>query len=264
MVRFIIRMSVSLLLLSFYMFYLAHRDTINYKTIYDKRLPDNFTGFRIFFILDIHTRTIEEATLKSIKNSIDIVIIGGDLTEKGVPLERTRENIQKLAKWNVPIYFIWGNNDYESSPDKLYSLLIKENVTVLTNESRDISANGQVISLLGLDCSRHREARIDLAKENAKGDYFILVTHDPNSFDEMDKEDQYGIHTVLSGHTHGGQIRLMGYGPYEKGSFQKDGYTIKLISEGYGYTWLPFRLGTKSECHVITFMHDVYDHSEQG
>lgn len=249
----LIMISLGILLIT-YMVYLAHHDKINYTTIFDKRLPTSFNNFQVFFISDIHRRNINENTLQSITQKIDIIIIGGDLTEKGVPLERTKANIAKLKKkWNVPIYFVWGNNDYEALPEKIHMLLVKENVTILTNTNKDIKKGNSTISLLGLDCCRYKVARLDLAQQEAKGDYFILITHAPSAFIELDYPNQDKIHTVLAGHTHGGQIRIFGFGPYERGGYLKHRNTNTFISEGYGYSKLPFRLGTNAECHVLTF-----------
>lgn len=245
-------------LLILYMVYQAHHDTINYKKIYDDRIPSDFNDFRMFFISDIHRRKIKESTLQSISEKIDIVIIGGDLTEKGVPLVRTENNIKKLKRWNIPLYFVWGNNDYEAKPEKIYKLLVKENVTILTNENKDIERNKSTVSLLGIDCCRYGEPRLDLAQEKAKGEYSILITHAPSMFDELDRQDQNKIHTVLAGHTHGGQIRIFGFGPYERGGYRKQGNTNLVVSEGYGYSKLPFRLGTKAECNVLTFKKNAF------
>lgn len=252
MTYLVLLISVSFLLFV-YMVYKAHHDTVKYKTICDDRLPSNFNDFRVFFISDVHRRKIRDSTLKSITNKLDIVIIGGDLTEKGVPLARTENNIKKLKKWKIPIYFVWGNNDYEALPEKIYMLLIKENVTILTNESKDIEKDNSTLSILGLDCCRYGEPRLDLAQEKAKGEYFILITHAPSAFVELERRDRDKIHTVLAGHTHGGQIRIFGFGPYERGTYKKLGNTNSIVSEGYGYSKLPFRLGTNAECNVVTF-----------
>lgn len=235
------------------MVYQAHHDTIDYRTIYDKRLPVSFNDFCVFFISDIHRRNIKKYTLQSIKGEIDVIIIGGDITEKGVPLERTKRNIKKFKKWNLPIYFIWGNNDYEEHPKELFQLLVTEGVTVLANTNKNISVKGQVISLIGLDCCKYNEANLEVASESANGDYTILLTHDPSAFYELEDTEQQKVHTVLAGHTHGGQIRFFGLGFYQKGGLHMHHHTNVLVSEGYGYTTLPFRFGTKAECHVLIF-----------
>ncbi|RKQ37687.1 metallophosphoesterase [Oceanobacillus halophilus] len=243
-------------ILFFYMIYKAHHDKIKHHTILDENIPSSFEGFRIFFISDIHRRRIKETTLRSITKDIDCVIIGGDLTEKNVPLKRIRSNLQELNKWNVPIYFVWGNNDYETNFEELYTLLDQENVIVLANSSKNIKRDDAVISFLGLDCSTYKEARLDLALRDAKGDYFILLTHMPSGYYDLEQKERDKLNVVLAGHTHGGQIRIVGFGPYERGTFKKVGKTSILISEGYGYTLLPFRLGTDAECHVISLSKD--------
>ena len=81
----------------------------------------------------------------------------------------------------------------------------------------------------------------------------ILVCHNPEISKKMDP--QYGIHLLLSGHTHGGQIRILGFGPYEKGRLKKDKDLTTLISNGYGTTGVPLRLGAKPETHFISIRH---------
>lgn len=242
------------LLVIIYMVYLAHHDTIDYRTITDEKIPHGFDLFRIFFISDIHRRRLKQTTLNKIDQNIDLIIIGGDLKEKGVPLERVRQNLNRLKKWNKPLYFIWGNNDYEENPNALYQLLKKENVTILANETKCIVAsNGDSLNLVGLDCCLYQEASFDVAMKDATDNYTILITHAPSAFYDMSESEQNDVHLVLAGHTHGGQIRIFGFGLYESGSFKKKRKTSILVSEGYGYTRLPFRLGTRSECHVLTF-----------
>lgn len=246
---------ISGLVLIVYMVYLAHHDTIDYRTILDEKFPSGFHSFRIFFISDIHRRKLKPKTLSEISQVPDIIIIGGDLKEKGVPLERVRNNLALLKKWDRPIYFVWGNNDYEEEPEVLFQLLRNENVNIIANEGKSIEANnGESINLVGLDCCTYKEARFDLAMRGVEQrNYTILITHAPSAFYEMSQSERDEAQLVLAGHTHGGQIRLFGMGLYESGSFKKEKNTFILVSEGYGYTSLPFRLGTKSECHVLTF-----------
>ncbi|ASN05490.1 metallophosphoesterase [Virgibacillus necropolis] len=241
-----------------YMVYLAHHDTIDYQTVTDEKIPSGFDLYRIFFISDIHRRKLNKTTLNKVDKDIDLIIIGGDLKEKGVPFERVKRNLELLKKWNKPLYFIWGNNDYEEKPDVLYQLLLKKNVTILANKTeRIVSDNGDTLNLVGLDCCKYKEARFDLAMKDVDNSYTVVITHAPSAFYDMSDAEKEGVHLVLAGHTHGGQIRLFGYGLYESGSFKKEGSTSVLVSEGYGYTRLPFRLGTRSECHIITFKHPL-------
>ncbi|WP_085992007.1 metallophosphoesterase [Oceanobacillus senegalensis] len=246
-------------ILLFYMIYKAHRDKINYQTVIDEKLPTVFEGFRIFFISDIHKRRIKKTTLEKISGNIDIVVIGGDLTEGNVPFKRTEENLELLKRWNVPVFFVWGNNDYEKDYNQFLALLEKVGVTVLSNSSKSIVKNNQVMTIIGLDCSTYRDTRIDLASHETAGQYNVLLTHMPSSYFQLNNGDRLNINIVLAGHTHGGQIRIFDLGIYEPGSIMKYQNASVLISEGYGYTLLPFRLGTSAECHVVTIRTYVED-----
>lgn len=240
-------------LIVLFMVFTAHHDTIEYRTIHDHKLPKGFDKYRVFFISDIHRRKINPNTLNRIKGEIDLVVIGGDLTEKGVPLERTRENLKKLKQFGTPIYFVWGNNDYEVFPDILNKMLIEEDVIILKDSRTKITKNNDTMHVVGFDYHQERENRLDIDWQHIEDEYCLLLTHVPQDFYELDFTIQKKIHTVLAGHTHGGQIRLFGLGFYQKGGFHTFQQTNIFISEGYGYTFLPFRLQTKAECHVLTF-----------
>lgn len=236
-----------------FMVFKAHHDIIKYRSIIDGRLPEEFDKYCIFFISDIHRRKINLKTLQTIQNDIDIVVIGGDLTEKGVPIERTRQNLIALKQFGVPIYFIWGNNDYEINFKKLNQVLQEENVVILKDSYIDIKRNSSTLSLIGFDYHEDEESSGKLDWQQIKGAYRLLLTHVPRSFYDLDPHIQKSIHTVLAGHTHGGQIRIFGKGFYQRGGLHLSGETNIFISEGYGYTFLPFRLQTNAECHVLTF-----------
>lgn len=236
-----------------YMTFKAHQDNIKYRSIVDKRLPKEFNGFRVFFISDIHRRRINPHTLKSIKEDINIVVIGGDLTEKAVPLQRTRKNLKLLRQFNVPIYFVWGNNDREVNVKKFQYMLHEEDIIILKDSYINIMRNEQILTLIGFDYYEEENFQINLNWNQIKDNYCLLLTHVPHSFYNLDPYIQRNIHTVLAGHTHGGQIRFFNIGFYQRGGLHMFGKTNIFISEGYGYTFLPFRLQTDAECHVLTF-----------
>ena len=239
------------LCLLLYMYYIAHDDKITYEVISHKELPNSFHNFQIFFIADIHRREIKENTLNKINKKIDIVLLGGDLIEKGVPLSRLRKNIVKLKRWGAPIYFVWGNNDYETIPTKIIQLLHEESVTLLEDSIETIQKGNETIHLVGFDYYRD-EAPHNIDWEKVKNKYTILLTHTPSSFYLLSEQEKSSFHVVLAGHTHGGQIRIFNLGFYTKGGIKKMDNTTVFVTEGYGYSFLPLRLQTSAECHCIT------------
>ena len=79
------------------------------------------------------------------------MIIGGDLTENGVPFQRIKENILQLKKLG-PVFFVWGNNDYEVDVPLLDAMLLHLGVKVLVNSSVLFeSETGDRIFLVGVD-----------------------------------------------------------------------------------------------------------------
>ena len=53
---------------------------------------------------------------------------------------------------------------------------------------------------------------------------------------------------------------LFGFGPYEKGTLKRDNHKTILISNGYGTTGVPLRLGAKSETHLLTIQNEIMLH----
>lgn len=236
-----------------YMYWKAHHDHLDRRVIELPQFPSTFGRITIFLISDIHRRNIRQETIMEIEEKIDLVIIGGDLTEIGVPIQRVQENIQLLKKLNAPLYFIWGNNDFEVDELLLGETLRKHQVKVLANEKVSFeSSQGEVIDLIGLDYPEVRDVDIESPLQDCKGDFIILAIHDPALFETFPIHIQKRIDLFLSGHTHGGQIRIFGWGLRNKGGEVRIGRSLGFVSEGYGTSLLPLRLGTKAECHVIS------------
>ncbi|WP_180960393.1 metallophosphoesterase [Neobacillus cucumis] len=213
--------------------------------------PDSFGKVSIFFISDIHRRVISDLIINKVKGKADFVIIGGDLTEKGVPFQQVKENLLKLKKIG-PVYFVWGNNDYEVDFRKLDAILLDLGVKLLDNTAVTFeSEHGDKLSLLGVDDCNQARDRLDFALMDADDNSFkILASHYPTITKKILPEHRISL--VLSGHTHGGQIHILGYSPFEIGKIKKLENTILLISNGYGTTSVPLRLGAPAETHLIS------------
>ncbi len=204
----------------------------------------------IFFISDIHRRKIDKTLLRRVRRhgEIDLVVIGGDLAEKGVPLNRIQKNVSKLSSLG-PACFIWGNNDREVGETHLREILSSSNVKILDNEGVAIDGHSDWC-ICGTDDPSSKnvdvEASIQLSKQFP---YTIVATHTPSLVRKV--EEYVKPQLMLSGHTHGGQIRFGKFGLHEVGRFCDLGGRANLISNGYGTSLLPLRFGAAPECHVI-------------
>lgn len=205
----------------------------------------------IFFISDIHRRIIAEKIITEALGKTDIVIIGGDLTEGRVPFSRVKQNLEQLSRLG-PIYFVWGNNDYEVNINELQKLLKKHGVTILNNTAASYTTlEGGQVNLIGVDDLAEGSPSLEKALKMVKSTGLrILLSHNPKIINSLSEADE--IQLVLSGHTHGGQIRFLGFGLYENGGITKVGNTLLFVSNGYGTTAIPLRLAAKAQTHLIT------------
>lgn len=235
--------------LSLFMYRTANMERVMVQDLYFEDLPRNVEDFKLFFISDIHRRVISDQLIETVRYRSNTVIIGGDLTESTVPFTRVEQNILKLKKIGQ-MYFVWGNNDYGVDTQELESVLLKHDVTILTNEAVSIK-NGK-ITLLGIDDISMNRDRLDIALNQCAPtpSFRILISHNPLVRDQI--LEDYGIRLILAGHTHGGQIRILGYGPYKLGGIEFIHNCMIFVSNGFGTSTVPLRLGAKPETHLLT------------
>lgn len=239
----------AVVILVFVMWRQAFQNRVLQQILYFPDFPESFGEMKLFFISDIHRRKIDDILINFIIGKADLVIIGGDLREGGISLKQVEENISKLKSIG-PLYFVWGNNDYEGDYHALDAMLLEKGVKILDNTAVSFESDeGDRFSLIGVDDMSDNRAKLSIAVEDAEHVFRILVSHNPEIRHSL-KEEQ-SIKLVLSGHTHGGQIRIFGYGPYKAGGIEKQGETLLLTSNGYGTSAVPLRLGAKPETHLL-------------
>ncbi|MBT2582026.1 metallophosphoesterase [Planococcus sp. ISL-109] len=205
----------------------------------------DFDPFKMLFISDVHRRTLHR---KLFTEPVDLVVIGGDFVERGVPIERIRENLRILRK-AAPVYYIFGNNDREVGEKLLRKLFKEEGVKVLDDEAVVLFDNPR-LKLVGIDYFAFRENSLSAAFETVqKDDSVIFVCHTPFIFKKV--KDNYTASLLLAGHTHGGQIRIGPFGIFDRGVLKSEEGLTELVSNGFGTTTLPLRLGATAEYHVL-------------
>lgn len=153
----------------------------------------------------------------------DIVVLTGDIFDDEIENTNTEIVIQGLAE-RYPVYYISGNHDCWASSDfkrDQRRILNENNVVVLRDISLRISVNGELIDLCGIqdpakfvkksqDNRHHDEGYVrgQMWMLNHQGDeevMSILLAHRPEF---QDIYDQWDFDLILSGHTHGGVIRI--------------------------------------------------------
>ncbi|QCT02534.1 metallophosphoesterase [Paenibacillus algicola] len=235
------------------------------ESVSSSRIPEGFDGLHILFISDIHRRKLSMASMSDSLARADLVLIGGDLTEKGVPLSRVEHNLKILSS-HSQAYAVLGNHDLNAGAVKVKELLRSAGVRLLKDETLVLEKGGDHIALTGYMQPKTRKHPFSNYKGKAKNDsYHIVLVHDPIWIKGRAK---LGCDLILSGHTHGGQIvlPLLGairlepfyYQKYDSGWFdlyrsRRSNEVIKLlISRGFGTSHIPIRLCCPSEYHLIT------------
>ncbi|WP_235616007.1 metallophosphoesterase [Metasolibacillus sp. FSL H7-0170] len=204
-------------------------------------------SLRIFFISDIHLRLINQQMLKAI-GKVEAVIIGGDLCDRRTPFERVRSNIEQLQQLG-PIYFVWGNNDHEVGEQRLRQLFAEMDVTILENDAQLLAGQNRIWLSAIQDTSTKKYSFEQAFAKCQTDDITFFISHNPQVFYRVER--YFTPQLMMGGHLHGGQIRFWKFGVHPKGSYSVRNGVPTLISNGYGTTLLPLRLGAKPECHVI-------------
>ncbi|QTD42200.1 metallophosphoesterase [Sporosarcina sp. Te-1] len=212
---------------------------------------DDRKKLTVLFISDIHRRVIDKRLLKKIKKHgwLDVIIIGGDLAERGVPIQRVEQNVRELAVLGKSLYYIWGNNDREVGETSIRDIVAKYNGIILDNMNVPIPEHPDWC-IVGTDDPSSKNVDVHSAMGGTdQFEHILVATHTPSLFRKI--KDYANPTIMMAGHTHGGQIRFGPFGLHDKGAFTIQNRSAQLISNGYGTSLLPLRLGAPPECHIL-------------
>ena len=239
--------------------------TIKEQKITINNLPDNFNGFKIVHISDIHYgRLFDEESLKKLVKSIneqkpDIVVLTGDLIDKDTHMTTNMAN--KISKYlnNISAttgkYAINGNNDLNF--DEWYNIITNGGFRDLNNTYDTIYKDGyQSIFISGASTIKDKlsindklKTSVDYLNSFQKDGpvYKILLLHEPDAIDDLTVNP---FDLILAGHSHAGQIRLPIIGPIHlpdgAKKYYENHYKIEnadlYISNGLGVSNFNFRL----------------------
>lgn len=253
--------------------------TSNYL-IEQEQVPPAFEGMRFVCLTDLHQKSFgrgNEKLIKQIKScDPDAILIAGDMVTNsntknhGIALSF----IGELAKEYV-IYYAPGNHElkWEQSSRVLKTgyreyleELKKMGVYYLDNSQISLKKGSDLIQIVGLNLTlayynkggkpkelTQEELRnfISISDQNS---YTVLLAHVPDYFEDY---VEWGADLIISGHNHGGIIRLGKLGgvispryqlfpKYDAGVFQKN-RSVMLLSRGLGAHTLPIRLFNRPE-----------------
>lgn len=208
---------------------------------------------RLAVVTDFHSSDNADDVVAMVASCApDAVLMVGDMFDDDTanrPTERTLSLMRQLSA-QYPCYYVSGNHEaWTGEMDALYQQTEKAGVTVLRMSSGVLTVRGQRIALCGIpdpyemvfSGAPDTEEQIRQAMENVdSADFTVLLAHRPEL---LAKYAQFPLDLVVSGHAHGGQVRIPGvlnglYAPNQGwfpklagGAYTQDGTTL-IVSRG--------------------------------
>jgi len=243
-------------------------------------LPQALDGFAIAQVSDLHNAEFGDNQARLIntlaKAGPDIIVVTGDLidsrrTDIGAAMAFIRQAVE-LA----PVYYVTGNHEarLDQAFPELEADMLAAGVQVLRDDTILLEKSEEAIQLIGLDDpafsregSENWAAGAMATEKPAQlmttDTYTVLLSHRPELFTAYTVA---GVDLALTGHAHGGQIRLpfiggliapdQGFLPqYTAGSFES-GHTTMIVSRGLGNSLFPFRVNNPPEIVLVTLKHE--------
>ncbi|WP_051979739.1 metallophosphoesterase [Edaphobacter aggregans] len=242
-------------------------------TIRINNLPAPFHGFRIAQLSDIHLDEFTEPVfLEYVVHRInalspDLVLVTGDFITRGsLTFINSRHaayrSTEILSTLKAPqTYAVLGNHDVAVSASLVSDALRSRGIPLLVNQHVPIERSGARFWLCGSDDAGTSHPDLDLAIPQRPDGPVILMVHEPDYADTVVQHPRgQSVDLMLSGHSHGGQVRMPFYGPlilppmgqkYVMGHFQF-GKMQLYVNRGLGSVGLPFRFNCPPEVTLHT------------
>lgn len=246
-------------------------------------IPKSFDGIKIAQLTDIHSGSwddyepVKKGLELLINEKPDIIFLTGDLVNN-VASEADRF-IEDFAKLEAPLgkFAVMGNHDYgthynwSSEEEKQQNIVKvreqykKMGFQLLENQSVPIRKEEEQIQLVGVEnwgrLPFPQEGDLPKALEQVnKDDFKILLSHDPDHWEDHTLKHPYKVHLTLSGHTHGSQlgVEIPGFrwSPvkyrYKRwaGLYEEDEQFL-YVNRGFGFIGYPGRVGIWPEIAIL-------------
>lgn len=178
------------------------------------RLPGAFRGYRIVHVSDLHLDDLTEARyLDEIVGTIndqgaDLVAFTGDFVtfSPGRQAGRLSETLGRLEARDGTVAVL-GNHDHQTDPAAIEDALLAGGATVLRNGVRSLTRDGAALHVCGLDDAWMGDPDLAAILENLPdAGASVLLVHEPDFADVSSPTGRFDLQ--LSGHSHGGQVRL--------------------------------------------------------
>jgi hypothetical protein len=234
----------------------------------DVKLPDlpvKLDGFTIVQLSDLHRgpvmtqEDIAQAVKLALQQKADLIVLTGDYVSSSAQYARSCAAALSPLSTSGNVLACLGNHDHWTDADTVTTALTDVGLTVLRNAAREI-ADGLWVAAVDDVWERHADLEKALDKVPADATT-ILLAHEPDYADEVATDGRVSLQ--ISGHSHGGQVRLPCVGPpalprlgrkYQAGLYRV-GRTWLYVNRGVGMIHPAVRFNCRPEVTLLTLRH---------
>jgi predicted MPP superfamily phosphohydrolase len=230
-------------------------------------------GLRIGFITDTHVGPfisaddLRRATDLIAAEQPDLILLGGDYVSESARYTAGAVEVLSLLVHAAPLggYAVLGNHDLSVSSTRVAEGLRAAGIPVLRNDATAVAFGGDQLWIAGIDETLLGEPRpAETFAQVPPGAATLALWHEPQFAEDA---AELGAFCQLSGHTHGGQIRIPGVGPiglpvhgkrYVMGLEHAAGMPI-YTARGVGVYRPPLRFNCPPEVTIVTLEQPIND-----
>jgi predicted MPP superfamily phosphohydrolase len=232
-----------------------------------ENLKPALEGLKIVHMSDIHLHPFTQIGFVrkavALANSLqpDIIALTGDyVTSKAESILELAPALASLRS-RYGVFASLGNHEIWTNPTLIQAALEQAGLTVLVNEGVSLHIDGATLYLAGLDDLWDGKPDLDAALVGSPpGAPVVLLAHEPDFADDITLDGRVSLQ--LSGHSHGGQVRLPGFGAfilaphsekYDQGLYNVDGMWV-YTTRGIGLGGVSCRVNCPPEVTEITLL----------
>ncbi len=253
--KILILILIIIILIPFCLYQNKHLVITTY-TYESEKLGEDLDGYRIVQISDLHNAAFGKENKKLLETirscSPDIIVITGDLVDSNhTNVERAVAFVKEAVKI-ASVYYVTGNHEYWLDPsenEQMMQGILAAGAYDLDDEAVRIEKGDSSFLLVGLDDQHLSDETLKNLLQEQKNELSIVLAHEPQYLQNYANAK---ADLVLTGHAHGGQIRLpfvggivapdQGFLPeYTSGKYNRAD-TEMIVSRGLGNSIIPVRL----------------------